>query len=84
MDQLSHLDKHLINSATEVIVVLRCLNPDNLYKAEFLLCQTWHRFEPSKRPAICTRFKWLAENDYLPIDPIEPGLDRKMQYRLLP
>ncbi len=83
MEELKPLDKHLINSAMEVIVVLRCLNPGNLYKAECLLCQIWQEFSPSKRPWIGERLKWLADNDYLPIDPIGPDSDGKMRYTIL-
>jgi hypothetical protein len=82
MDELNALDKHIINAVTEAILVLGCLNPDNLYKAECLCCQIWQEFEPKKRPGICKRLKWLAENDHLPLKPIEEDSDGSMLYKI--
>jgi hypothetical protein len=84
MDEISALDKHIINAVTEAILVLDCLNSDNLYKAECLCCQIWQGFEPTKRPGICKRLKWLVDHDYLPLDPVEIDSDGSMLYRILP
>ncbi len=82
MEDLTSLEKHLINSATEAILVLGCLNPDNLYKAECLLCQIWQTFDPSKRAGICKQLKGLVERDLLPLDPIREDSDGSWLYRI--
>ena len=84
MDKLTALDKHLIDSAMEAIVVLRCLNPENMYKVECLLCQIWQTFSAEKRSWIGRRFKWLVENDYLPgLEALEKDSDGSMHYRIV-
>jgi hypothetical protein len=34
MDEISALDKHIINDVTEAVVVLQCLDSENLFEAE--------------------------------------------------
>ena len=82
MDDLSALDEHIINAVMEAVVVLRCLDSENLYKAECLCCQIWQGFEPKKRPGICKRVKWLADHDYLPLDFVDIDSDGSMLYRI--
>jgi hypothetical protein len=82
MEELTPLDKHLINSAMEAVLVLGCLNSDNLYKAECLLCQIWQTFKPSKRPGICKQFKRLVEKDLLPLEPDSEDSDGSWLYRI--
>jgi len=87
MEKLSNLDKRIINAVMEAILVLRCLNPTNKYKAACLCCQIWQDFDPKKRPSICKRIRRLVENDHLPLeafDPDENGTEASVLYKILP
>jgi hypothetical protein len=82
MEDLSKLDRYIIEQVMPFIQAVRNLNPDNLYKAEALCCQFWHRTKPVKHSWIGRRLYQLAISDHLPLEPVRKDSDKAMLYRL--
>ncbi len=82
MAELEITDDFIVLNVNRCIAALQLLHPDNLYKAEVLCCEFWHRINPAKHSPVGRRLYQLAINDYLPLEPIGKDSDKAMLYRL--
>ena len=83
MEDLTKLDRYIIDQVMPFIQAVQNLNADNLYKAEALCCQIWHRTKPAKHRWIGRRLYQLAASGHLPLEPVRRDSDKAMLYRLL-